>query len=300
MRDGANSLSRAVELLIELFDPDETCRALVLHSHMLHGIGQFDEAASMARRAIAMGAELQDEMVVVAGMTALGNCAIDIGHYREAIDINRKAIAICEERGNVHRAMVCWYNISLCEFENEAWDRSEAALENVFGADRRASRRVIGAAEFNAGVIAESRHDHADANRRYEASLEVRVEHGQDALIIDSLAGLLRIATVDQDRDRMRSLIADIRAHVDDRGFDGVEHYGRLFVALICAFLELGDPERAREYALRGVTFITGRADLLADPGHRTSFLTKVSSHRGLLALAADLGVGPAPNIDSG
>jgi tetratricopeptide (TPR) repeat protein len=291
MLEGADRLGRAIELLTDVGDRHELCRAHVLHSHMLHGIGHFDDAVTAARQAVAIGAELREDMVVVSELTALGNCWLDVGLYEDAMDVNRQAIAICEDHGETHRAMVCWYNISICEFESEAWDRATAALAVMFDPQRRATSRLLGGAEFIAGIVAEGRGNLPEAGRRYRTSFDLRVSNGQDALIVDSLAGLLRVATTDHDYERIRSLIADIEERIADRGLDGVEHYGRLFVTLIDAFTALDDLDEARHHARKGVAFVVGRAELLADPDHRASYLTNVPAHRRLFELASALGV---------
>jgi len=164
-------------------------------------------------------------------------------------------------------------------------------LAVMFDPQRRATSRLLGGAEFNAGIVAEGRGNLPEAGRRYRTSFDLRVSNGQDALIVDSLAGLLRVATTDHDYERIRSLIADIEERIADRGLDGVEHYGRLFVTLIDAFTALDDLDEARHHARKGVAFVVGRAELLADPDHRASYLTNVPAHRRLFELASALGV---------
>ena len=287
MRDGANRLSEAIEVLIELGDLDEACRSLALLSHTLHGMGNYDEAAVAAHRAIAMARDLHNDMFLVGGQIALANCWIDIGLFADAIAMYERGILICEEHGNLHRAAICWLNIALCEFEQGHWERSTAALKPVFDERDKINGRLIGAAEFNAGVVADEQGDHAEADRHYQASLDIRVENGQAALIIDSLAGLLRGAIAMEDTVRMRELLFDINARTREQGFDGVEHTGRLFVTLVKAWELLGSPDCARFYLRQGIDFINDRADRLADPAHRESYLTDVPAHRRLLELAS-------------
>ncbi|MDQ3656289.1 MAG: hypothetical protein M3457_14585 [Chloroflexota bacterium] len=62
-------------------------------------------------------------------------------------------------------------------------------------------------------------------------------------------------------------------------------------MALIGTWLELGDSPRAEASAREGVAFVSDRAARLADPAHRRSYLTQVSAHRTLFALAAALGI---------
>jgi len=207
---GADRLREAIEVLTGLDDAHELCRAHVLHSHLLYGIGHYDEAAAAARRGITVATDLKDDMIVVAGKTALANCWIDIGHYKEAITGNEEATAICEDHGNVHRASLCRVNLALAELERGRWDEASAALAIVFDPALNATSRLIGLAAFNAGLVAEGREDLAEAYRHFAQSLEIRRAHGQHASVLDSLAGLLRVATAERGHTNMHTLIADL------------------------------------------------------------------------------------------
>lgn len=291
MREGAGRVARAVEMLIELGDEREACRSLGLLSHLHYGTGHYDDAAEAAQRAIALGTRLQDDLLVVNGLTALANCWLDLGLYDESDIALRRAIALSEEHGSTHRASLCWLNLSLREFERDAWDAASAALKIVFDPARNATSRLIGLAEFNAGIVAEARGNLSEANRRFRASFDLRAANGQHALVLDSLAGLLRIATAEHRHAAMPALIADLRQRVDARGLDGVGHPGWLFASVTGAWLELEDVPRARESAREGVAFVHERAGWLADETHRESYLSRVTAHRALFALAAELGI---------
>jgi tetratricopeptide (TPR) repeat protein len=290
MRQGADRLSEAIEVLVDLGEMDEACRSLAMLSYSLHGMGNYDEAASAARRAMALAHDLGNDMFLVGGMIALANCWIDIGLFAEAIAIYEKGIDLSEEHGNLHRAAICRLNISLCEFEQGNWERASVVLTPIFDARNKLNDRLVGAAEFNAGVIAGVQGNLAEANHHYQASLDIRLENGQDALVIDSLAGLLRGAIATHDIARIRALLADIQARVKEQGFDGVEHSGRLFVTLVNAWRALGDTDCARFYLQRGVDFVSDRANRLADPAHRESYLANVPAHRQLMEMAMESG----------
>ncbi|MDQ3656888.1 MAG: hypothetical protein M3457_17675, partial [Chloroflexota bacterium] len=290
MNDGTQRLRQAIDVLIELGDLEEACRSLALLSHTLHGLGHYDEAVEAARRSIALGTDLRNELLEVNGMIALANCWLDIGRYSEAIAIYEEAIDVSGKHGNVHRAAMCWINIALCELEREAWDRASDALEHVFEVGQAINTRLLAVTEYEAGAIAEGEGHLSEATGHYQASFDMHVHNNEPALVIDSLAGLLRVATAERRHDRARTLIPDIQARIDRQGVDGVEHYGRLFVTLASAALELGERGCARQ----GVGVITERAARLADPAHRASYLTNPPAHRRLFELAAELGISSA------
>jgi hypothetical protein len=163
-------------------------------------------------------------------------------------------------------------------------------LELVF-AEQQINGRLIGAAEFNAGLIAEEAGDMEAARVRYTASHRLRIHHDQQALLIDSAAGLLRAALARADAAEIRQRLDDVTSRLETQGVEGVEHHGRLYITLINASLAMDDPDCARDYARQGIGFMMARANLLANPDHRASYLTAVPSHRRLADLARELGV---------
>lgn len=175
--------------------------------------------------------------------------------------------------------------------EREAWDKASAVLAIVFDPARNASSRLIGLAEFNTGLVAEGKGEWREANRRFQASFDMRVANGQHALVLDSLAGLRRVATAEHGHAYTLARTVEIGRRVETRGLDGAGQPGLLFVSSIGAWLELGDCTRAKESAREGVAFVNERAARLADPAHRRSYLTQVSAHRTLFAQAAELGI---------
>ncbi|MBA2468589.1 MAG: AAA family ATPase, partial [Chloroflexia bacterium] len=232
MREGVVRVTNAVELLTELGDEREACRALGLLSHLHYGLGHYDDAVRAAQRAITLGTRLQDDLLIVNGLTALANCWLDLGLYDEAeIDL-RRAIGLSEEHGSTHRASLCWLNLALGEFERERWESASAAIEIVFDPARNATSRLLGLAEFNAGLVAEAREEWVVARQRFQASFDIRVANGQHALTLDSLAGLLRVATAQRRHAELRPLTAEIGRRVESEGLDGVGHPGWLFASL--------------------------------------------------------------------
>lgn len=159
--------------------------------------------------------------------------------------------------------------------------------------------RLVAAAEFNAGVVAEGRGNLRDALRRYRMSLDIRLDNGQDALAVDSLAGLLRAYVSAGDVDGIQVTTSRIRSRLDMQGLDGVEHVGRLFLGLISASQSQNDHDCVREFTHQGVAFINERAARLADPAHRASYLNGAPAHRVLRKLASELGT-PTRCTESG
>jgi tetratricopeptide (TPR) repeat protein len=252
-------------------------------------LGRYDEAAALAERGSALALRLGDDRMWVDTRIALANCRVDIGLYEDGIGIYEECLVVCEELRDSHRHHLCWLNIAQCHFELERWDLARDAIDHILTAETPMASRLVGVVEYTLGIIAEGQGDVLASQARYDASRAVREELWQHALLADSLAGLLRVATAKKDDAQTGTLLADIQRRIGERGLDGVEHVGRLFVTVIEAALALGDAATAREHADRATAFLTQRADGLADPEHRSSYLTRIPAHRRAFELAETL-----------
>ena len=291
MQAGADRLAKAVQILVEIGRNDEACRSLSLLSHTLLGSGRFDQAIQAAERAVDLATGLHDDMLLVIGLTALANCWLEFGLYDRALTMYRRGVRLCNDHHNTHRANVCLLNIALCHIEQGRLDEADASIATVREPGRAAIDRIRGAAAFNAGLLAELRGDLDEAGREYEVSLGIRQHLGQHALAIDSIAGLLRIAILTNDRPNIFRYSIEIQRHTRSKGSDGIEHLGRMHLALIDADLAVDDLACARVHTGQTLAELAQRAGNLSDPGLRASYLRAVPSHRRLLDVATALGV---------
>lgn len=295
MRRGAELLVTAIHLQQEVGDTSEAARSLTLLSHTLHGTGQHGEAATRAREAIDLARELRKDYLESGALIALGNCWLDIGLYNEAVATYHECLDVCERQNITHRAAISWLNISLCAFETERWGQGREALSQVFANAEQINPRLMGAAHFNLAVIAELTGSLDEAATHYGRSLEIREEIRQFALQIDSRAGLARLAIAANDAPTVEAHTAFIEGYLQERGLEGIEHPGRLFVTLVDAHGFLGQPTEQRQVLDQGLAMLDTRAAMLPDAAHRRAYLTKVPSHRALRARADALERKPAP-----
>ncbi len=289
MQRGTDLLVTAIDLLQEFGDLAEAARSLTLLSHTLHGTGHYSDAADRAQAAIDLARDLRNETVESGALIALGNCWLDIGLYDEAVDTYLACLEICERHGILARAAICWLNISVCAFETSTWDRGRDALARVFANAEPINPRLTGAAHFNLGVIEELTGDLQQAAEHYTASLAIREEIQQFALQIDSRAGLVRVAVATNDRASAEQHLGLIEAYLQERGLEGIEHPGRLFVTLVDAHGFLEHAAEQRDALQRGLAMLRERAQALSTASYRRTYLEEVPSHRALQSRAAHL-----------
>jgi tetratricopeptide (TPR) repeat protein len=282
VKRGAELLRSAIGINEATGDRAEAVRSLARLSHNLHGLGLYEDAMREAQRGLDLARMLQDDHLVCAASIALANCWLDLGCYEAARDLYESTLDVCDRLGDVHRSNICLINISLCWIEQHRWDDAARALAPLRERGRTMVPRFVGVVEFQAGLIAEGVGNWSLAQRHYLASMEIRRRNGQSALLMDALAGTLRVATALNDTSELRRLLADVDARVGEHGLDGIEHAGRVCLAMIKGALVVDDVSLAVRYAEAGMAFLTQRAEALTDARDRHSYLDVVPSHHRL------------------
>ena len=281
----------AIDSLEAIEDWMEVGRASTLLSHALYGQGAYDAALAAARRAHLVAERHGSDWISVGTLIAETNCLVDLGMFEEAIASYQRCLELCGRIGHTRGQVLCWANTGLCRVEQGAWSQARDAMEQVFQIAPRASMyRTLGSAEYYSGLADEGVGDWTAAAARFERALRLRMQNGQDALEIDALAGLLRVAIATGDGAKVGELFGEIRERIDARGTEGVEHAGRLYLALIRASETL-DNGRTRGYMEDAMAFLDERAGKIADETMRWSFLHNVPAHRELRELAAEAGL---------
>lgn len=284
MGAGANRLAEAVEILLAQGDLAEACRSLYLLSHTLLGIGHIDEAAQRARQSVTLAEDLGNDMLLVGSTIALANTRMELGYYQDAIGMYRFCLPICEANHNLQRGAVCSLNIALAYLELGDSIMARTTLEPVFALRGRIALRLIGAAHYNLGVCEEIEGNHDLAQEHYLASRDLREQIGQDALIIDSLAGLARVAIAQHRLEDARRILSSINDQVEKRGIEGIEHLGRLWVTKYHGWVALGTTEPSQVALGHAFRILRERVAMIADPADQRSYLQSVPSHRLLIS----------------
>ncbi len=291
---GAARFAQAIEAYTRAGNLEEAARGNGNLSLALHGMGRYDDARARAGEAILLAQEAGSAAALASGRIALTNCWLDLGYYERAIEHYEAGLALNDAGGLIHYGNICLLNIALCYIELGRWDDAEATLDRLDDPERRLVERVRSVLAFNRALIAEGLGDHEAARRGFDESRAIRQRIGQERLLADSLAGLLRVAAVTGDSSGTNTLIADLEEHLADQGLIGIEHLGRLHLAMFDGYRATGDEKRAMAWLSDAVALLGERADRLADPAHRESYLTRPPSHRQLIELARRHGI-PVP-----
>jgi tetratricopeptide (TPR) repeat protein len=254
-------------------------------------MGRYDDARERATEAVALAERAGSAAALASARIALSNCWLDLGYYERAIERYEAGLAHNDAHGLIHHGNICLLNIALCRIELGHWDDAERTLARLEDPERRLVERMRSVVAFNGALLAEGRGDHDTAWRRFDASRAIRQRLGQGPLMVDSLAGLLRVAVATEDMPALSDLVVELETRVAAQGTIGIEHLGRLHLAMYAGHRTMGDVARAATWLSDALALLGDRADQLADPNHRESYLTRPPSHRQLLALARSHGL---------
>lgn len=289
MTRSAAQIDDAIEVLTGSSALSEAARAMTMYSHALHGQGAYDRAAACAAKAMELAVSSHSLPIVAASQIARANCLLNIGFYDEALALYLECLELCTGIPDAHRSRICRLNIAICHCERGNWTAASAAIQLLFDECNTVPPRPLATAEFDAGFIAEHNGRLELAEAHYRNSLDTRTHYLQPALAIDSVAGLVRVACAQDDIPMLAALLPNLESPLAEHRLVGVEHYGRLFVSLVEAYVLTADVLTALHHAERGWTFIIGRANNLTDPAQRESYLTRIPAHRRFFELAASL-----------
>jgi tetratricopeptide (TPR) repeat protein len=121
-----------------------------------------------------------------------------------------------------------------------------------------------------------------EATVAYQDALRLRREIGQDALAIDDLAGLARIALKQGQIEKALEHAEGTMKWITEQGIDGIDYPLRVYLTAAEVLAAAGQPERACEILATSDSLVQERADHISDEITRDAFLENVPLHRQL------------------
>lgn len=180
--------------------------------------------------------------------------------------------------------------------------RAALAIQREIGDQQSAAYTLghLGDVETDRGDLEAAASAHAEAR-------DLRRALGQEALAIDNVAGLARVALARGDREEARRLAEEAMAWLETQGPDGMEF--PVWVAWTChqglreaTSTRPADPARARVALARAHALVRERAEGIAEPERRRSFLEAVPFNRAVVeawaAVDEDVSDPSDPGVD--
>ena len=267
-----------------------------LLSHACFGLGAYDEALAHARGAHETAVAIGNDGSAAESLMAAANCEVDLGRYAQAIDAYREAATIYRRAGDLRGEAICQLNTSLCliQLGTAHGARDVLATAKSLCVELRLLR-LQAAADHYLGLAHEAAGDMRSAAHAFVAARDRRRSLDQEGLAIDAVAGLLRLATARDERERMRELATEVDGWIAANGVVGIEDPITVYLSCAAARRALGEDENASAQIEAGRALLLERAGRIADPDARRSYLERVPANRALLAWRSDEGSVDAP-----
>jgi len=228
------------------------------------------------------------QIAEAAVLGSLGNNYFDMGDYAQAQQQHQAALTIFREIGNRLREALSLDTLSLTAYvlggDEQALAYGEMALQiqRQIG-DRRSEGYVLN----HLGLIWERLGNYVEATTTFQKALQRRKELEQNALAMDDLAGLARVALAIDEAKSAQAYAEEILAWLAENSPDGIEFpvlvYLSCYRVLEAASTRLKDEQRARDVLEAGYALLQQRAGQIQDEAIRRQFLENVPFNRALL-----------------
>ncbi len=238
--------------------------------------GNFDAALTNFQRALELA---RDDPKTAANIrNSLGNFyhytadyAASLAHYDQVLAWRRASGDRLNEAG-------CLYNIAVVQSDRGDHDTARRALQEVAEiAHALGERRIEGYAVVFLGVVFEHLNDLDAAEEAYTRGVALRRAIGLEAMAIDPLAGLARVATARGDHTRARQFAEEVLTWLTTRGIAGVGDALLAYTGAYRALLAAGETARGMAALQAAYDLLTTQAATIADEERRRAFIHDIS-----------------------
>lgn len=311
-----DAIARAVELAHAAADAEIEYHARVRWGRMLRQRGEYADARAQFEHAFALAQQRNDSGAQATVLNDLGIIAFNAGNFDTALANYQRALALAQgdpkTLANIHNSLGTFYHYtadyatSLAHYEQAlAWRRASGdrlneagCLYNIaivqsdrgeYSAARRAlgqvaeiaralgDRRIQGYAVVFLGVVFEQLNELEAAEEAYARGLALRRASGLEAMTIDPLAGLARVATARGDHPRAVAYADEVLAWLSTRGIAGVGDALLAYLGAYRALFAAGKTARGMAALRTAYDLLMTQAATIADAERRRAFIHDIS-----------------------
>lgn len=216
----------------------------------------------------------------------LGNNAFDMGNYFKAEEYHLQALELTREIGNRFREAMSLDTLSLVytlrgEAEKaQACSRHALVIQQALG-----DQRGQGYTFNHLGLALATSGQQLPAQQAFQQAQQIRLSIGQNALVLDDLAGMARLALQAGDLHSAGERVGEILASIDQHGIEGCEFPVWVYQTCYQVLSAAGEDERSGAALQAGYEILQKRANQIQDVNLRQQYLENVPFNRELLAL---------------
>lgn len=277
IEQAVNCLEAAIRLHVENGDFDLAAAGEAMLSHTTHRQGRFDVARVHAERALKFSRELKNSWVQPEAVLAAANCETELGLYEQAMESYQIAIELAGMIGKLANQFIPAMNIGLCQIQLGRHQEAAEGLEELIARLRSQQLfRLASFAHLYLGYAYEGLGQLDDAADVYAMTTAMRRAKSQAPILMDSIAGELRVALKRNDDEKARTCLSEISDHLEEHGWQGMEEPIYVLISVAKGYLHFGDEERYWSFVEQAHELMMSRADMLEDVALRENYLTNV------------------------
>lgn len=281
-------LAQAQAAFRSLQDQMGEIRCLNMSGLIHYQQGLYVESLAQYGRSLELCHEIGWRYAEAHNLASLGNNHFDLGDYAQAAAYHARALQIAREVGNREGESISLDTLGLIAHYDGDLETAVARYEQALNVGRAINnQRTVGYALTHLGYTLTERGNHARAASVLQQGFDVRQALGDEAAVIDTRAGLARLALATNDLPTALAHVSAILDWVAAHGSAGLELPVQVY--LIC--YETLETAVANEPTLRpqrdavlraGLDLLESRAERIHDARLREIFYANVPFNRAL------------------
>jgi len=247
--------------------------------------GDYTEAFDLHQQALDLFRLVGDRRGEAWSLSGLGAVYLACGDYEAARSCCEEALAIRRAIGDRRGEAVVLADMGRVLAATGDLEAARASLEQAVSVMRAigARRDEVYSLTHLANVL-ERVGDLEIARSAHQVALSRRREQGQEAACLENVAGLARVALEQGELEAARAYAEEMLTHIRERGLTAIGSPFLAYQTCIRILQACGEEEEARTALEEAYRALTERAERLADPVLRRSFLEQVPEHREIVA----------------
>ena len=259
-----------VHNVLGLIDLSQGCYADA-RNHIEEFLRLIQESGNQTRQLVAL-----NSMIVILVM---------LGDYEKAREYGTQQLELAIELGNRTTESSSYVNIAWAASAQGDWEVADEYASRGIAIKRETHHLEalgeglvwLGYAKLGLGKLDES-------EKAFRESLEIRHGLGQDALEVETLAGLGRVMLIQGNLDAARKYGENIHAYISrDEDLSGTWEPLKIYWVCYQILQAVGDSHK-NDFLKEAVDNLNKRAEKITDKAAKKQYLTRVPWHREILA----------------
>jgi predicted ATPase len=254
-------------------------------ANLFYDQGEYTATFTHHQQALDLFRQVGDRRGEAWSLSGLGTFYLTCGDYEAARSHYEEVLAIRRDIGDRRGEAVALGDLGNLLLAIGELEAARAYLEEAVALTRaiRARRDEVYGLTY-LGRVLEKMGNLDGARAAHQVALSRRREQGQEASSIENVAGLGRVAMEQGDLEAAQVYATEALAYVREHGLIQVGSPFLVYHTCIRIFEACGEEEAARQALEEAYEGLVARAERIADPQLRRSYLERVPEHREIVA----------------